>query len=91
MILDRLGDVGVAVVAGKGGVGSSTVAAALSLAAARNGADVLFISVDGKPGIGPLLGGRELDENEHILRKIRWCSVPLRTMHNCSQEVIQSQ
>lgn len=71
MILDRLGDVGVAIVAGKGGVGSSTVAAALSLAGARNGADVLFVSVDGKPGIGPLLGGRELDENEHILRKIR--------------------
>ncbi len=71
MILDQLGDVGVAIVAGKGGVGSSTVAAALALAAARNGADVLFVSVDGKPGIGPLLGGRELDENEHILRKIR--------------------
>ncbi|MEO1059029.1 MAG: ArsA-related P-loop ATPase [Actinomycetota bacterium] len=71
MILDQLADVGVAVVAGKGGVGSSTVAAAAALAAARNGADVLFVSVDGKPGIGPLLGGRELDENEHILRKVR--------------------
>lgn len=61
----------VAVVAGKGGVGSSTAAAALALAAARDGADVLFVSVDGKPGIGPLLGGRELDEREHILRKVR--------------------
>jgi Mrp family chromosome partitioning ATPase len=39
----------VAVVAGKGGVGSTTVAAAMALAAARRGADVLFVSVDGGP------------------------------------------
>ena len=34
-------------VAGKGGVGSSTVAAAYALAAAREGADVLFVAIDG--------------------------------------------
>jgi anion-transporting ArsA/GET3 family ATPase len=61
----------VAVVAGKGGVGSSTVAAAYALAAARRGADVLFIAVDGRPGMGPLLGGRELDQNDRILRRIK--------------------
>lgn len=61
----------VAIVAGKGGVGSSTVAAAYALAAARMGADVLFVSVDGRPGMGPLLGGRELDDREHILRKLK--------------------
>jgi len=61
----------VAVVAGKGGVGSSTVAAAAALAAAREGADVLFIAVDGRPGMGPLLGGRELDSTDRILRRIK--------------------
>jgi arsenite/tail-anchored protein-transporting ATPase len=61
----------VAVVVGKGGVGSSTVAAAHALAAARNGADVLFVAVDGRPGMGPLLGGRELDQTDRILRRIK--------------------
>ncbi|MGB0111670.1 MAG: ArsA-related P-loop ATPase [Ilumatobacteraceae bacterium] len=61
----------VAVVAGKGGVGSSTVAAATALAAAREGADVLFVAVDGRPGMGPLLGGRELDSSDRILRRIK--------------------
>jgi anion-transporting ArsA/GET3 family ATPase len=61
----------VAVVAGKGGVGSSTVAAAYALAAARTGADVLFVAVDGRPGMGPLLGGRELDHTDRILRKLK--------------------
>lgn len=60
-----------AIVVGKGGVGSSTVAAAYALAAAREGADVLFIAVDGRPGMGPLLGGRELDQNDRILRRIK--------------------
>jgi arsenite/tail-anchored protein-transporting ATPase len=68
---DWLTSTRVAVVAGKGGVGSSTVAAAYALAAARNGADVLFVAVDGRPGMGPLLGGRELDSNDRILRRIK--------------------
>ncbi len=59
----------VMVVAGKGGVGSSTVAAAAALAAAREGADVLFISVDGRPGMGPLLGGREISDREQTLQR----------------------
>ncbi|MFN8020806.1 MAG: ArsA-related P-loop ATPase [Acidimicrobiales bacterium] len=56
-------------VAGKGGVGSSTVAAAVSLLAARQGADVLLASVDGKPGLGPLLGGRPLTRDEQVLQR----------------------
>jgi anion-transporting ArsA/GET3 family ATPase len=60
----------VAIVAGKGGVGSSTVAAAMALGAADDGADVLFVSVDGRPGMGPLLGGRELDHTERVLRRV---------------------
>ncbi len=58
----------VVLVAGKGGVGSSTVAAALAVAAARGGLDVLLIAVDGKPGLGPLLGGRPLTSTEQVLR-----------------------
>lgn len=60
----------VGIVAGKGGVGSSTVAAAWAFAAATRGADVLFVSVDGRPGMGPLLGGRELDSTDRTLRRM---------------------
>jgi len=63
-------DARVVIVAGKGGVGSSTVAAALSLVAARDGADVLLISVDGRPGLGPLLGGDPLDRNDKTLQTV---------------------
>jgi arsenite-transporting ATPase len=55
-------------VVGKGGVGTSTVAAAVAVRAAADGADVLLLSVDGKPGLGPLLGGTPLDAREQRLR-----------------------
>jgi Mrp family chromosome partitioning ATPase len=58
------------VVAGKGGVGSSTVAAAAALAVAREGGDVLFIAVDGRPGMGPLMGGREISDREQTLQRV---------------------
>jgi len=57
----------VLIVAGKGGVGSSTVAAAVALVAARTGRDVLLVSVDGKAGLGPLLGGEPLTATEQVL------------------------
>lgn len=57
-------------VAGKGGVGSSTVAAGLALVAARRGMDVLLVAVDGKPGLGPLLGGTPLSAKEQVLRRL---------------------
>jgi arsenite/tail-anchored protein-transporting ATPase len=57
-------------VAGKGGVGSSTVAAAVSLLAARRGRDVLLVSVDGKPGLGPLLGGTPLTSKDQVLCRL---------------------
>jgi anion-transporting ArsA/GET3 family ATPase len=46
------------VVAGKGGVGKTTVTAALASAAARAGVRVLVIEVEGKSGLVGLLGGR---------------------------------
>ncbi len=66
---DWLTQSSVVIVAGKGGVGSSTVAAAHALAAARQGADVLFIAVDGRPGMGELLGGREITDRDQVLQR----------------------
>jgi anion-transporting ArsA/GET3 family ATPase len=45
-----------AIVAGKGGVGKTTVTAALARAAADRGLRVLVIDVDGRPGLVDLLG-----------------------------------
>ena len=41
----------VVIVAGKGGVGKTTVTAALSVAAARTGMSVLIVEVEGKSGL----------------------------------------
>jgi anion-transporting ArsA/GET3 family ATPase len=77
-----VGNASVTIVAGKGGVGSSTVAAALAIVAARQGADVLLIAVDGRPGLGPLLGGGPIGPEEIVLRafgrkgRIRGRTVP---------------
>ncbi len=65
---DWLTQSNVVIVAGKGGVGSSTVAAAHALAVARSGGDVLFVPVDGRPGMGPLLGGKPITDREQVLR-----------------------
>ena len=53
-LLDRR----LAVVTGKGGVGKSTVAAALALVAARRGKRVLVCEVNAQERIAPLLGAR---------------------------------
>ncbi len=44
------------IVAGKGGVGKTTVTAVLARAAARSGLRVLVIDVEGRPGLGELCG-----------------------------------
>ena len=55
------------VVAGKGGVGKTTVTAALASSAARAGRRVLVVEVEGKSGLVGLLGGRgELGYEETI-------------------------
>jgi Mrp family chromosome partitioning ATPase len=46
------------VVTGKGGVGKSTVSAALAMLAARRGKRVLVAEVDARERVAPLLGGR---------------------------------
>jgi anion-transporting ArsA/GET3 family ATPase len=48
---------GVLVVAGKGGVGKTTITAALARTAARAGLDVLVVELEGKPGVAAAFGG----------------------------------
>src|ERR1700683_5736804 len=50
----------VVIVAGKGGVGKTTVTAALATAAARAGASVLIVEVEGKSGLSTALGSAPL-------------------------------
>ncbi len=57
---------GVVVVAGKGGVGKSTVTAVVARAAARAGKRVLVVELDGKPAIDDLLPPREGESLEVV-------------------------
>lgn len=54
-------------VAGKGGVGKTTLTATLARAAADAGHAVLVVSVDGRPGLGELLGGGALEYEPQVL------------------------
>jgi anion-transporting ArsA/GET3 family ATPase len=56
----------VVIVAGKGGVGKTTVTAALATAAARAGASVLIVEVEGKSGIAASLGLPQPLEYEEV-------------------------
>jgi len=62
-----------AIVAGKGGVGKTTVTAALARAAAQQGLRVLVVDVDGRPGLVDLLvqepdeAGRTLGYEDRLL------------------------
>ena len=57
--LRSLTDATVVVVAGKGGVGKTTVTAVVARAAARSGRRVLVIELDGKPALHDLLPERD--------------------------------
>jgi anion-transporting ArsA/GET3 family ATPase len=60
---------GLVIVAGKGGVGKTTVTAAMAIAAARLGRRVLVIELEGASGLGPLLGAeRPLRPQDVVLR-----------------------
>src|SRR5438094_907707 len=56
-----------AIVAGKGGVGKTTVTAALARMAARAGLSTLVIEVEGKSGLPTLFGADDLDYNEVVM------------------------
>jgi anion-transporting ArsA/GET3 family ATPase len=58
----------VVIVAGKGGVGKTTVTAALATAAARTGMSVLIVEVEGKSGLATCFGGAPLTYEEAELR-----------------------
>jgi len=57
----------VVIVAGKGGVGKTTVSAALARAAARAGLSTLIIEVEGKSGLATLFGQPPFDYDEVTL------------------------
>jgi anion-transporting ArsA/GET3 family ATPase len=50
---------GLVIVAGKGGVGKTTVTAAMAIAAARLGQRVLVVEMEGASGLGPALGSEQ--------------------------------
>ena len=52
------------IVAGKGGVGKTTVSAALAMMAAKAGLDTLIVEVEGKTGLGAAFGRGELSYDE---------------------------
>jgi anion-transporting ArsA/GET3 family ATPase len=54
----------VVIVAGKGGVGKTTVTAALAVAAARAGSSVLVVEVEGKSGLPTMFGAAPLSYDE---------------------------
>ncbi len=55
------------VVAGKGGVGKTTVSAALARMAARAGLSVLIVEVEGKTGLAAAFGAEDLEYHERVL------------------------
>jgi anion-transporting ArsA/GET3 family ATPase len=57
----------VVIVAGKGGVGKTTVSAALARMAAREGLSTLLLEVEGKSGIASLFGRPPLTYGEAVL------------------------
>jgi anion-transporting ArsA/GET3 family ATPase len=54
----------VVIVAGKGGVGKTTVTAALAVAAARAGSSVLIVEVEGKSGLPTMFGTEAFSYDE---------------------------
>jgi hypothetical protein len=57
------------IVAGKGGVGKTTVSAALARAAARSGLSTLIVEVEGKSGLASLFGREPLTYEEVTLSR----------------------
>ncbi len=66
-ISDYFGASKILIVAGKGGVGKTTVGASLALAAGRAGLDVLLIELDGRPQIANAFSAEPLGYNDTVL------------------------
>ncbi|MFY9588439.1 MAG: ArsA-related P-loop ATPase [Actinomycetota bacterium] len=64
---DSLNAARLAIVSGKGGVGKTTVAAALALAAARAGKRVLLVEVEQRESLAPLFGHAAIGYEEKAL------------------------
>jgi anion-transporting ArsA/GET3 family ATPase len=60
----------VIIVAGKGGVGKTTVAAALAVAAARAGRRALLVELEGKSGLAALFGRSDLDDQTEVYPRL---------------------
>src|SRR3954468_18374290 len=60
MLVDELLEPKILVVSGKGGVGKTTISAALAIVAARRGHKVCVAEVDRKGTLARLLGGRQV-------------------------------
>ncbi|HYH51405.1 MAG TPA: ArsA-related P-loop ATPase [Acidimicrobiia bacterium] len=56
----------VIILAGKGGVGKTTTAAALSVAAARAGRKVLLVELEGKSGLSSMFGVANVDHEHEV-------------------------
>ena len=56
----------VIILAGKGGVGKTTTAAALSVAAARAGRQVLLVELEGKSGLASMFGVPSIEEEREV-------------------------
>ena len=56
----------VIILAGKGGVGKTTAAAALSVAAARAGRQVLLVELEGKSGLASMFGIDALEDEREV-------------------------
>lgn len=78
------------IVAGKGGVGKTTVAVALGIAAARGGKNALIAETGGADAVGPLFGhGRLGNEPQQIAPRIQGATIdPKAELANYVQEHI---
>ena len=67
VLMPSLTSARLAIVSGKGGVGKTTVAAALAVAASRAGKRVLLVEVEQREGLAPLFGEKHIGYEERRL------------------------
>jgi anion-transporting ArsA/GET3 family ATPase len=72
-LADLVRERAVLVCCGTGGVGKTTTAAVLALAAARAGRDAVVVTIDPAKRLADTLGLEELGNVAHEIRRDRWC------------------